>query len=596
MSEQTKQFYAFGPFRLDSDKRVLVREGMPVPLAPKAADTLLVLVKNAGHMVKKEELMAWVWPDAFVEEGNLNKSIFFLRKALGEWGGGRQYIETVPRRGYRFVAPVSEVTHAECAPHPHPFPRAELIGRKILHYRVLEVVGGGGMGLVYKAEDLKLGRRVALKFLPEELASDQVALQRFEREARTASCLNHPNICTIYGIEEFEGQPFLAMELLEGETLRDRLANAASRSNAIPLDQFLDIAIQVCIGLEAAHQNGIIHRDIKPANIFLTTQGQVKIVDFGLAKLVATLTEISEQAADEDISPSSHTMQLEGTSAPGDATLTRTGVAMGTAGYMSPEQIRGEKLDPRTDIFSFGLVLYEMATGRRAFSGSTAAILRDSILNDTPVSVNDINSTAPAKLQQIISKALTKDREVRYQHVSDIRDNLKQLIRPERRGHAQHYWQPVLTGMLVLLLVAATVYRTERRHSSTVPELKMRQLTANSNENYVVDAAISPSGKYLAYTDLKGLHLKLLETGEVRNVLLPTPEGIDRMVWGIGAWFPDSKGLLLNAYAEAGQRLQHLEDYDSVRRGAQGSRRWHRLVGLTRRLTRGIHNQPRANW
>src|SRR6266446_7109452 len=238
-----------------------------------------------------------------------------------------------------------------------------LIGRKVSHYRVLEVIGGGGMGMVYKAEDLKLGRRVALKFLPEELANDPVALQRFEREAQTASALNHPNICTIHEIAEYEGQPFIVMELLEGSTLLHQLS--LTESKAIPLVPLLEIALQICDGLQAAHDKGIIHRDIKPANIFLTKQGPVKILDFGLAKLASTeeVEEMGSQEGAETTLRGSKQPSRErstGTSRDVHSSLTRTGIAIGTTGYMSPEQIRREKLDARTDLFSFGLVLYEM--------------------------------------------------------------------------------------------------------------------------------------------------------------------------------------------------------------------------------------------
>jgi serine/threonine protein kinase/tetratricopeptide (TPR) repeat protein len=453
MTLQAKHFYAFGPFRLDSEKRVLVRDGTPVLLSPKIIEVLLVLVESAGHLVEKDELMKRVWPDAFVEEGSLNKNISLLRKVLGEWDGGREYVETIPKRGYRFVAPVNEVTHAEGDSQAQTSAGESLLGRKVSHYRVLEIVGGGGMGVVYKAEDLKLGRRVALKFLPEELAADSLALQRFEREARTASSLNHPNICTIYEFGEHEGQPFLVMELLEGETLRDRLASAAVKP--VPLERLLDIAIQICDGLQAAHQKGIIHRDIKPANIFLTASGQAKILDFGLAKLAATASEVEAEELRGD-HPHGFPAQAAG-GTPIEHTLTRTGMAMGTAGYMSPEQVRGDKLDARTDLFSFGLILYEMATGQRAFSGETAAILKDAILNHTPVPVHELNSTLPPKLVATIEKALEKDRERRYQSAAELRAGMEVLTSRTHRGLIRRRWKLLISAAIVLAAVVGGV-------------------------------------------------------------------------------------------------------------------------------------------
>jgi pentatricopeptide repeat protein len=558
MTLQAKHFYAFGPFRLDTEKRVLVRDGTPVPLAPKAAEALLVLVQNAGHLVDKDDLMKRVWPDAFVEEGNLNKNIFFLRKVLGEWDGGREYIETVPKRGYRFVAPVSEVTHAEGDAQSQPSASASLIGKRVSHYRVLEVIGGGGMGLVYKAEDLKLGRRVALKFLPDELATDSLTLQRFEREARTASSLNHPNICTIYEIEEHESQPFIVMELLEGETLRELISKAlGADSSQLPQEKLLDIAIQVTDGLDAAHQKGIIHRDIKPANIFVTTQGHVKILDFGLAKLAAAASELEAEEAHRD--------HLYGSPAPTkggipiDHSLTRTGMSMGTAGYMSPEQARGEKLDARTDLFSFGLVLYEMATGQRAFSGNTAAILKEAILNDTPAPVHDLNSTVPPKLEQIIDKALEKDRERRYQSATEMRTGLEILSDQTQHGLVRRHWKLFLSAAIVLAAVVGGVvyWRSHRTvHLSKRDTIVLADF-ANSTGDPVFDGTLKQA---LAIQLEQSPFLNVLSDKQVSDTLKlmqhPVTERLTQTTAQAVCLRANSRAVLEGAIAPIGDRYR----------------------------------------
>ena len=436
MSEERKSrgfrhLYEFGPFVLDPGEHLLLRDGQPIPMTPKAFDTLRVLVENSRHVMSKDELMKRVWPDTFVEESNLAQNISTVRKALGERDDGGQYIETLPKRGYRFVIKARKVRHHPSSMGTTGFhvPGTEernsrltsvenvrrtgpkfgrlAKGARLDRYEIIAPLGSGGMGEVYLARDTELDRRVALKLLGEQFTKDEAGFKRLVREAKAASGLNHPNILTVYEVRSVDGIHFIATEFIDGDTLAQRIDEGS-----LDLNLAIDIALQTLSALQAAHASGIVHRDIKPQNIMVRPDGYVKLLDFGVAKLMEL----------HDVDANSETRT-------GRITQTDSGLILGTLDYMSPEQARGLKVDARSDIFSFGVVFYEMIVGRSPFTGANRTEILLNVLNHEPVAVSTIRDDIPQVIDQIVSRSLRKDTKERYQTAEALGTDLRNLKR-----------------------------------------------------------------------------------------------------------------------------------------------------------------------
>jgi eukaryotic-like serine/threonine-protein kinase len=540
-------------------------------LQEKSLRVLRMLMEKQGELVLREEIQKALWPnDTVVDfDHGIHVAVATLRRALGDSATSPQFIETVPRRGYRLLVAFEEAS-PDRSPEPDPGPRDDrsyhqnvrsgLAGKFVSHFRVLEILGAGGMGTVYKAEDTKLGRRVALKVLPEEMADDPAALRRFEREARTTCSLNHHNICTIFAVEEFERQPVIVMELLEGETLGDRLARASKEP--VSLDELLDIALQTCDGLAAAHSRGIMHRDIKPANLFLMRSDQrakrwVKILDFGLAKLM--LAEPSNDV--QGLNATASDVKLnEPPPADSDISTFRAGGAAGTASYMSPEQIRREALDASTDLFSFGLVLYEMATGRRAFPGDDPAKVREALLHEEPVPVRQLNPSIPAALEAVIGTALEKDRGQRYQSATALKNDLERILR-NANPVMKRVWRAT-AAVTLLVLVAAGIWRYDvYRHRITLSPTDTIVLADADNKtgDPVFDDALNIALRYemqqTPYLNILGLDKAYATLAQLK--LPPTTKiapDVARQICGK----TNSKMVISQSIADAGNGY-HLE-------------------------------------
>jgi serine/threonine protein kinase len=518
----------FGGFELDLRSGELSRGGVRVRLQEQPLRILTMLLEHPGEVVLRDEIRKRLWPnDTAVEIGHgINAAVLRLREALGESAENPRFVETLPRRGYRFNGQVEwengpplTITGATgtraAAAGTHATAAAELTGRTVSHYRVLDKLGSGGMGVVYRAEDLQLGRHVALKFLSREFAQDPAARDRFQREARAASALNHPNVCTVYSVEECAGQPVISMELVEGDTLSALLAR-----QPMPVPQALALAIQVAAALDAAHRKGVVHRDLKPGNLMVTSFG-VKVLDFGIAK-------IDRPAAPEAVRDFGAIPAAQCGSIP----ATQCGSIVGTPHYMSPEQLQGRETDARSDIFSFGLVLYEMLTGRRACDDGRFEL--NSPSSRTP------GTELPPGLERVLTRCLATDPASRWQTAGELKGELERLSAqpsvPEPR-RARSWWV-ASAAAAALLCAGLLVAKLPRSPGQPIVRTPAPFVLTGPAENQGTRVKLSPDGRSVAF--LSGAHHYVRTLDRPDAQLLYTPQAV-----GTPFWSPDGRSVAI---------------------------------------------------
>ena len=534
---QISRVVRFETFELNLKTGELRKGGVKIRLPEQSFQILAALLERPGKLITREALRERLWPDGtFVDfEKSLNSAVVRLRQALGDSADAPRFIETLPRRGYRFIGPVELL---DSAGQVVGLPEGAGDERVVAHYRLLEKLGEGGMGVVYKALDTKLNRPVALKFLAQRLTLDPEAKKRFRREARAAAAVDHPNICTVHEIDEVDGQIFIAMAYIEGPSLDKKIGGSP-----LPLDEAFDIAAQTAQGLQAAHEKGVVHRDIKSANILLTADGQVKIVDFGLAQL-----------ADPE-----H--------------LTKTGTTLGTPAYMSPEQARWEKVDRRTDIWSLGVVLYEMVGGRLPFRGDVRQAMMHSILHADPDPLTALRTGLPIELDYLIDKALAKERDERYQHVDEVLVDLRGLqkeqssgmdparttpgtTRPRLRGRQKKSTKArVATAAAVVLTIAGAAF-WNFLPTAEPPVEPMRPVPLTSYPGFDTVGSFSPDGSLVVFgwngekQDNSDIYVKAV--GQDPPLRLTTDPAMDAGA----AWSPDGRWVaFLRGHPPAGKKM-----------------------------------------